>query len=86
MIVAVASHCFVIAVASTGCGRPPLAQPVPLTTDVVEYGLGAAEVGRDPRPIARTLFEDAGPDQLLLNLGRGAQRPELAEAKAYLTN
>jgi hypothetical protein len=60
----------VIAVASIGCGRLPLPQPVPLTTDVVEHGLGAAEVGRDPRPIARTLLEDAAPDQLLLNLDR----------------
>src|SRR5215469_8425695 len=47
-----------------------IAQPVPLATDVVEHGLGAAEVGRNPRSIARTLFEDAAPDQLLLNLGR----------------
>src|SRR5262244_1432061 len=57
-----------IAVASTGW-RPPFPQPVPLTTDVVEHRLGAAEVRRDPRPIARTLFEDAAPDQLPLNLG-----------------
>jgi hypothetical protein len=57
-----------LAVGSTG--RRPLPQPVPLATDVVEHRLGAAEVRGDPRPIARTVFENAGPDQLLLDLGR----------------
>src|SRR5262249_28848794 len=45
-------------------------QPVPLTTFVVEHSLGAAEVRGDPRPIAWTIFEDTGSDQLLLDLGR----------------
>jgi enamine deaminase RidA (YjgF/YER057c/UK114 family) len=49
-----------ITVGSTGW-RPPLPQPVALTTDVVEHRLGAAEVRGDPRPIARTVFEDAAP-------------------------
>jgi hypothetical protein len=49
-----------IAAGSTG-RRPPLPQPVPLATDVVEHRLGAAEVRGDPRPIARTVFEDPAP-------------------------
>src|SRR4029077_4593437 len=56
-------------VVSTGrC--PPLSQPVPLATDVVERSLGAAEVRGDPRPIARNVFEDPTADQLLLDFGR----------------
>ena len=58
-----------IAVGSSG-RRSPLPQPVPLTTYVVEHSLSAAEVRGDPRPIAWTIFEDTGSDQLLLDFGR----------------
>jgi len=64
--------CRVISLIAGGSSgrRSPLPQPVPLTTYVVEYSLGAAEVRGDPRPIAWTIFEDTGSDQLLLDLGR----------------
>jgi hypothetical protein len=74
-----------IAIGSTG--RRPLPQPVPLATDVVEHSLGAAEVRGDPRPIARTIFEDAAPDQLLLDLGRiGASALSAEEVGGRLDN
>jgi hypothetical protein len=61
-----------IAVGSTG-RHLPLPQPVPLATDVVEHSLGAAEVGGDPRPIARTVFDHRSRVELRLMAATNAR-------------
>ena len=80
-VIAAKHSCRVISLIAVGSSgrRSPLPQPVPLTTYVVEHSLGAAEVRGDPRPIAWTIFEDTGSDQLLLDLGRSGASALSAE-------